>query len=81
MADQREGLVSRVARRLSFRGEKVPKSRPAKFEIYGDGSGEFRWRMKAGNGEIVANGTEGYASRWKAQRALSRVKELFLEAM
>ena len=81
MADQREGFVSKVARRLSFRGEKVARPRPARFEVYGDGAGEFRWRLKAGNGEIVANGTEGYASRWKANRALGRVKELVLEAM
>jgi len=33
-----------------------------KFEIYQDAKGEFRFRLKAGNGEIVATG-EGYASK------------------
>lgn len=33
-----------------------------KFEIYKDSRGEFRFRLKAGNGEIVATG-EGYATK------------------
>lgn len=33
-----------------------------KFEIYQDARGEYRFRLKAGNGEIVATG-EGYASK------------------
>lgn len=35
---------------------------PAKFEVYQDARGEFRFRLKAGNGEIVATG-EGYKTR------------------
>lgn len=33
-----------------------------KYEIYRDVSGEFRWRLKAANGKIVASG-EGYKTR------------------
>ncbi|MBN9610820.1 MAG: DUF1508 domain-containing protein [Actinobacteria bacterium 69-20] len=33
-----------------------------KFEIYEDKSGKFRFRLKAGNGEVVAQG-QAYASR------------------
>ncbi|BAK33852.1 hypothetical protein MLP_08380 [Microlunatus phosphovorus NM-1] len=28
------------------------------FEIYKDGAGQFRWRLKMANGEVVANSDE-----------------------
>ena len=40
-----------------------------KFEVYEDKAGEFRFRLKAGNGEIVAVG-EGYESRSGAHERL-----------
>jgi uncharacterized protein YegP (UPF0339 family) len=33
-----------------------------KFELYKDKKGEFRWRLKAKNGEIIAVSSEGYVS-------------------
>ncbi|MFT3968770.1 MAG: DUF1508 domain-containing protein [Micropruina sp.] len=32
-----------------------------KFEVYRDAAGKFRFRLKAGNGEVVASG-QAYAS-------------------
>lgn len=32
-------------------------------EIYRDEKGEFRWRVRATNGRIVADSAEGYANR------------------
>lgn len=29
-------------------------------EVYRDSSGEWRWRLKARNGRIIATGAEGY---------------------
>jgi uncharacterized protein YegP (UPF0339 family) len=34
----------------------------AKFEIYEDAVGEHRWRVTAGNGEIIGASTEGYVN-------------------
>jgi uncharacterized protein YegP (UPF0339 family) len=34
-----------------------------RIEIYKDAAGEWRWRAKAENGEIVADGGEGYINR------------------
>jgi uncharacterized protein YegP (UPF0339 family) len=34
----------------------------AKFEVYEDKAGKFRFRLKAGNGEVVATG-EAYESK------------------
>ena len=36
-----------------------------KFEVYQDKASKFRWRLKAGNGEIVASG-EAYESKQAA---------------
>lgn len=32
----------------------------AKFELYTDKSGEYRFRLKAGNGEVIAT-SQGYS--------------------
>ena len=42
--------------------EGVEKCRHPKFEVYIDKAGEFRFRLKARNGEIIATG-EGYKSK------------------
>lgn len=44
--------------------------RHAHFEIYRDAGGEWRWRLRAVNGRIVADSAEGYASRRNARRAV-----------
>ena len=44
-----------------------------KFEIYEDARGEFRFRLKAGKGEVVAAG-EGYASKDGAIRGTEAVQ-------
>ena len=51
----------------------------AKFEIYLDIAGQYRWRLIAGNGEIVA-ASEAYVSRYNAIRSAARVKELAAHA-
>lgn len=40
-----------------------------KFHIYQDKRGEWRWRLKARNGRIVADSGEGYVTRGGALRA------------
>ena len=46
----------------------------AKFEIYRDASGEYRWRFRADNNEVVASG-EGYSSRDDCEQAVQLIKE------
>lgn len=43
-----------------------------RIEIYSDAAGEWRWRRKAGNGEIVADSAEGYTERYAATVAAVR---------
>ena len=42
-------------------------------EVYQDAAGEWRWRVKAPNGEIIADSGEGYTRREDAERAMERV--------
>jgi uncharacterized protein len=44
-----------------------------KFEIYKDRGGQFRWRLKAGNGEVVASG-ESYVSKAGAKHGVQAVQ-------
>ena len=46
----------------------------AQFEIYKDSQGEFRWRLRADNGEIIATG-EGYTSKAGCLNGIESVKE------
>lgn len=41
--------------------------------LYVDRAGEHRWRMKAPNGRIVADGGEGYKTRGGALNAAKRL--------
>jgi uncharacterized protein YegP (UPF0339 family) len=44
-----------------------------KFEIYKDKAGEFRFRIRATNGNILAS-SEGYKAKASAQGAIDRIK-------
>ncbi|WP_066412852.1 YegP family protein [Halorubrum aethiopicum] len=46
----------------------------AAFEIYEDAGGEWRWRLRHRNGNVVADCGEGYASRSNAVEAVTGVK-------
>jgi uncharacterized protein YegP (UPF0339 family) len=45
-----------------------------KFELYKDKAGEFRFRLKAGNGEVIATG-EGYKTKASALNGIDSVKK------
>lgn len=50
-----------------------------KFEVYTDKAGEFRFRLKARNGEIVATG-EGYKAKASCLNGIESVKKNAPEA-
>ena len=47
----------------------------AKFELYQSPNGEFRWRLRADNGNIIATGGEGYASKASAKAGIESVRK------
>lgn len=44
-----------------------------RLEIYRDGAGEWRWRLIAANGQIIASSGESFTRKWSARRAARRV--------
>ncbi|HYO10433.1 MAG TPA: DUF1508 domain-containing protein [Tepidisphaeraceae bacterium] len=45
-----------------------------KFQIFQDKSGEYRWRLRAANGQIIATSGEGYRAKSDALRGIEAVK-------
>ena len=43
-----------------------------KFEVYQDKRGEYRWRRKASNGQIVGASSEGYKKKADAEANMKR---------
>lgn len=52
------------------------KRKRATIQVYRDRKGEWRWRLRASNGLIVADGGEGYVRKYGVLRAISRVRAM-----
>ena len=50
-----------------------------KFEVYADKKGEFRFRLKSGNGQIIATG-EGYAAKAGCLNGIESIRKNAPEA-
>ena len=48
----------------------------ADFQIYRDNTGEYRWRMRADNYEIIADSGEGYVNKSDCEHGIELVKRL-----
>lgn len=60
--------------------EKCTKEINPKFEVYKDTSGEFRFRLKAKNGQIIVT-SEGYKSRASSLKGIESVKKNAIDAL
>lgn len=49
-------------------------------EVYADAAGQYRWRICARNGRIVASSGEAFASQRNARRAAARFIKAVLDA-
>ena len=47
----------------------------ATFELYEDKGGRYRWRLRHDNGNMIAHGGQGYASRGGAEHSVERIRE------
>jgi uncharacterized protein YegP (UPF0339 family) len=47
----------------------------ATFVLYKDKSGEFRWRLRHENGQIIADSGEGYVNKADAENGINSVKK------
>lgn len=46
-----------------------------RFELYRDGIGQWRWRMRVQNGNVIADSGEGYARREDCEHGIALVKQ------
>lgn len=46
----------------------------AQFEIYRDSAEEYRWRLRADNGNIVADSGQGYSRRTDCENGIEHVR-------
>ena len=46
----------------------------AKFEIYQDSAGDYRWRFQSNNGKILAVSAEGYINRANCEHGIILIK-------
>jgi uncharacterized protein YegP (UPF0339 family) len=46
-----------------------------KFQLYKDRKGEYRWRLRARNGEIIADSNESYSSKASFKHGIDLVRE------
>jgi uncharacterized protein YegP (UPF0339 family) len=45
-----------------------------KSEVYQDAAQDFRWRLKAGNGEVLATAGQGYKAKADCAKGVERLK-------
>jgi uncharacterized protein YegP (UPF0339 family) len=57
------------------RAQEKTEARKLKFEVYQDAAKEYRWRLKAGNGEILATAGQGYKAKADAEHGVERIRE------
>ena len=46
-----------------------------KFQLYKDRKGEYCWRLRARNGEIIADSNEGYSSKASCKHGIDLIKQ------
>lgn len=47
----------------------------ARFEVYRDSAGEYRWRLRHWNGNVIADSGEGYETKRGALDAVESVRK------
>ncbi|WP_435360441.1 YegP family protein [Haloarchaeobius sp. DFWS5] len=53
----------------------------ATFELYQDKRGEYRWRLRHANGQILATAGEGFTRKENAKKSIEGVKRNATDAV
>ncbi len=82
LADSGQGYASRQKARQGIESVQtnVVEGAKAEFEVYEDNAGQYRWRLVHDNGNIIADGGEGYADERGAEDAVDRIRSYGPEA-
>lgn len=71
----RKGGCNECATELDFFGIAEEVRKLAKFQIFKDQAGEYRWRLRADNNEIIADSGEGYVNKSDCRHGIELVKQ------
>ena len=74
------GVVAGLAARPEAAVAQERQAPAAKFEVYKDRGGEYRWRLRAQNRQILATSGEAYADKRGCLAAIESVKRAAAEA-
>lgn len=73
-AERVEHLDPEVGIQFASDAEEHPEPSQGRFEVYLDRADEWRWRLVHRNGNIIADGGEGYSSKQSAIKGLRSVQ-------
>lgn len=73
--DNPDARLVQVKRGATTDTIRVPGAPMPTMDIYEDARGDWRWRLKARNGRVIADSAEGYVSRTNARRAAETVRD------
>lgn len=77
--DRMTGRIALAAIQEYERQHKGDEMEQSRFEVYEGEDGLWYWRHVADNGEQLSRSSEGYYSKWNAERARDRAVELTAE--
>ena len=81
----KEGIVGvfKASNKIKSRKELFMRNKPypkqLRFEIYKDIRKEYRWRLVAANGKIIAQG-EGYTTKSHLKKTIKKIQEFAAES-
>ena len=67
------GLIAVFAAPMATDKAVAARADKLKFEIYQDNAKEFRWRLKAANGESLATSGQGYKAKADCKNGVERI--------
>jgi uncharacterized protein YegP (UPF0339 family) len=68
------GAANILAEPAAQDGKGTEVASAAKFELYADNSGKYRWRLQATNGQTIASSGQSFASKSNAHEAAETVR-------
>jgi uncharacterized protein YegP (UPF0339 family) len=80
LADGGQGYAERTGAQDGIESVRARVDDEDAFEVYEDEAGEYRWRLRASNDEIIADGGEGFSTDRGARDSVARVREYAPEA-
>jgi uncharacterized protein len=74
------GYIALVAGPSARAADEKPATKAGTFEVYKDKGGEFRWRLRSVNKQVIATSGQGYKEKRDCTNGIESVKKNAPEA-